>query len=75
MCDIYEIKDGVHFFTLSFKCHNSRYNKLLLNNSKNSDIARWNKNNPECGFSVFFEKRTKSCFFLKNSKKLFSQLW
>jgi len=25
----------------------------------------WNKNNSEWGFSVFFEKRTKSCFFSK----------
>jgi len=32
------IKDVVHFFTLKFECHN-RYNKLLLCNSENSDIA------------------------------------
>jgi len=31
-------KDGVHFFTLNFECHN-RYNKLLLCNYENSDIA------------------------------------
>jgi len=28
----------VHFFTLNFECHN-RYNKLLLCNYENSDIA------------------------------------
>jgi len=33
-----ENKDGVHFFTLDFKCLNG-YNKLLLCNSENSDIA------------------------------------
>jgi len=33
-----EIKDEVHCFTLNFECHN-RYNKLLLYNSENSDIA------------------------------------
>jgi len=32
-----EIKDGIHFFTFSFECHN-RY-KLLLCNAQNSDIA------------------------------------
>jgi len=57
-----KIKDGEHFFTLNFECYN-RYNKLLLCNSKNSDIAWWNKNNSEWGFLVFFNKRTKSCCF------------
>jgi len=33
-----ENKDGVHFFTLNFEC-NSSYNKLLLCNSENGDIA------------------------------------
>ena len=38
-------------------------------NSENSDIAQWNKNYSEWGFSVFFKKKTKSYFFLKNAKK------
>jgi len=63
-----EIKDGVHFFTLKFECY-IRYNKLLLCNSENSEIVWWNKNNSDWGFSVFFEKRTKSCL-LKKTKKL-----
>jgi len=63
------INDGIHCFTLNFECHN-RYNKLLLGNSENSDIAWWNKNNSECFFSVFFEKRTKSSFF-KKKKRVF----
>jgi len=33
-----ENEDGVHFFTLKFECHN-RYNKLLLCNAENGDIA------------------------------------
>jgi len=33
-----ENKDGVHLFTLNFEFHN-RYNKLLLCNSENVDIA------------------------------------
>jgi len=41
-----KIRDGVHFFTLNFECHNT-YNKLLLCNSENSDIAWWNKNHSE----------------------------
>ena len=67
-------KDGVHFFTLNFECHN-RYNKLLLCNFENRDIAWWNKNNSEWVFSVFFEERTKSCFFLKNPKNGFSSIY
>jgi len=35
-------KDGVHFFTLEFEWHN-RYNKLLLCNSENNDIAWCNQ--------------------------------
>ena len=31
-------KDGVHFYTLNFECHN-RYNKLLLFNSENGNIG------------------------------------
>jgi len=34
-----ENKDGVYFFNLKFECHN-RYNKSLLCNSENGDIAR-----------------------------------
>ena len=45
-------KDKVHFFTLKFECHN-RYDKLLLCNSENGDIACCNKNNSQWGF-VFF---------------------
>jgi len=37
-----ENKNGVHFFTLKFKCHN-RYKKLSLCNSENGDIAWCNK--------------------------------
>jgi len=59
-----------NYFTLNFECHN-RYNKLLLCNSENGDIAWCNKNNSEWGFSVFLEKRTKSCFFQKNQKNVF----
>jgi len=33
-----ENKDGAHFFTLKFECHN-RYNKLLLCNFEDGDIA------------------------------------
>jgi len=33
-----ENKDELHFFSLNFECHN-RYNKLLLCNSENGDIA------------------------------------
>jgi len=61
-----EITDGVHCFILNFECHHT-YNKLLCN-SENSDTAWWNKNNSEWVFSVFFEKRTQSCFILKNLK-------
>jgi len=38
-------KDGVHFFTLNFECHN-KYKKLLFN-FENDDIAWCNKNNSE----------------------------
>jgi len=38
-------KDGAHFFALKFEWHNIRYNKLLLCNSENNDIAWCNKNN------------------------------
>jgi len=40
----FQIKKGLHFFTLNFECDN-RYDKPLLCNSENSDIAWWNKNN------------------------------
>ena len=62
-------KYEVHFFTLNFECHN-RYNKLLLCNSENGDIAWCNTNNSEF-FSVFLKTRTKSCFFRK--KRFFFQ--
>jgi len=62
-----EKKHGVRYFTHKFKCHN-RYNKLLLCNSENGDIAWCNKNNSE-GVFVFLKKRTKTCFFSKTSKK------
>ena len=60
-----ENEDGIHFFTLKFECHN-RYNKLLLCNSENGDIASCNKNNSKWGFCVFCTKRTKNCFYSKN---------
>ena len=63
-----KIKDGVHFFTLNFECHN-RYNKLLLCDSESGDIVWWNKNNSEWGFSVFFAKQTKSLLLFKKTKK------
>jgi len=63
-----ENKDGVHFFTLKFECHN-KYKKLLLCNSESGDIAWCNKNNSEWGFCVFFKKRAKTCFFWKKAKK------
>jgi len=37
-------------------------------------LHEWNNNNSEWGFSVFFEKGTESCFFLKNPKKQKSQV-
>jgi len=61
-------RDGVHFFTLKLECHNS-YNNLLLCDSANGDIAWCNKNKSEWGFCVFLKKRTKTCFFSKNTKK------
>ena len=61
------------FFTLKFKCHNW-YNKLLLCNYKNGDIAWCNKNN--WGFCVFLEKRIKNCFLLEKTKNSgFPQPW
>ena len=55
------------FFTLKFKCHD-RYNKLLLCDSENGDIAWCNKNNSEWEFCVFL-KKNKCLFFFKNTKK------
>jgi len=57
-----ENKDGVSFFTLKYECH-CMYNKLLLCNSENGDIASCNKNNSEWGCCVF---SLKNCFFSKN---------
>ena len=42
------------------------YNKLLLCNSANDDIAWCNENNSEWGFCVFFVKNT-TCSFKKNN--------
>ena len=56
-------KDGVHFFTLKFECHN-RYNNLLLCNSENGDIAWRNKNR----FLCFFRKEQKPVSFQKYKK-------
>jgi len=63
-----ENKDGVHFFTLGFACHN-RYNKLLLCDSQNGDIARCNKDNSEEGFCVFSKKEQKPVSFPKKRRK------
>ena len=64
-----ENEDGVHFFTLKFKCHN-KYKKLLWCNSEYGDMAWCNKNNSEWGFCVFSKKRTKNeNRFLKNGFK------
>ena len=66
-------KDGVHFFTRNFECDN-RYNKLLLCNSENGDIAWCNKNNSECFFPFSLKKeqnlalkKTKNPFFLEKN--------
>ena len=59
---IWKNKNGVHFFALDFECHN-RYNKFLLCNSENGDIAWCNKNNSEWAFCVFVEKRRKPVSF------------
>jgi len=61
-------KDGVHFFTLKFECHN-RYNDSLLCNSENGDIAWCNKSNSEWGFCVFFFKNKSLFLFQKRIKK------
>ena len=66
-------KDGVHFFILTLECHNS-YNRLLLCNSANGDIAWWNKNNSEWGFCVFFTKRIKTCI-ISIKKKQIKRTW
>ena len=63
-----ENKDGIHFFTLKFECHN-RYNKLLLCNSENGDIACCNINNSEWGFFFF---KNKNRFLLKKQK---NRIW
>ena len=66
-------KDGVHFFTLEFEWHN-RYNKLLLCNSENNDIAWCNKVFPfslkkEQNLILFLFKKTKKTCFLKKPQK------
>ena len=62
-----ENKDGVHFFNLKFECHN-RYNKLLLCNSENGDIAWCNKAIPN-GVFVFPKKGQKNVSFHKNKNR------
>jgi len=69
-----ENKDGVHFFTLKFECHN-RYSKLLLCNSENCDIAWCNKKQFRMGLLCFF-LITKSCFFSKKQKnRIYTNRW
>jgi len=62
-----ENKDGIHFFTLKFECHN-RYNKLLLCNSENGDIASCDKNISKWSFCVFLCKKNKKLFLFKKTK-------
>jgi len=57
-------KDGVHLFILNFEFH-KRYNKLLLCNSENGDIAWCIVSKAESGFCVFL--LTKTCFFSTHS--------
>jgi len=64
---LFENKDRIHFFTLKSECHN-RYNKLLLCNSENGDIAWYNKKNSQWGFCVFL-KKNKNLFLFKKNKK------
>jgi len=48
-------------------------NKLLLCKSENSDIACWNRNNSEWGFSVSLTEQNlvslKKTYFLEKTKK------
>ena len=61
-----EYEDGVHFFSLTFECHN-KYNKLLLcSNSANDGIAWCTKNNWEWGLRFFKEQRLVS--FIKKTE-------
>jgi len=60
--------NGVHFFTLKFEYHNT-YNKLLLCNSANGDVARCKKNNSESSFGVFYMKKNKNLFRFEKTKK------
>jgi len=62
-----ENKDGVHFFTLKFECHN-RYNKSLLCNPENRDIAWYNENNSQWRFCVFFQYEQKPVSCKKKQK-------
>jgi len=59
-------RDGVHFFTLKFECHN-RYNKSLVCNSASGNSAWCNKNNSEWGFRIFL-KQQKPISFQKKLK-------
>ena len=62
-----ENKDGVHFFTLKFECHN-RYSKLLLCTSGNGDIAWWTTTIYN-GVFVYVKKTNKNLFLFKKTKK------
>ena len=62
-------KDVEHFFILNFENH--EYNKLLLYNSENGDVAWCNKNkqnNSECVFCVFPKKKKKPVYLKKQQK-------
>ena len=65
-------KDGVHFFTLNFQCHN-RYNKLLaycviqeilILHDATKTIQKW-------VFVLFLQIRIKTCLIKKNKKWVF----
>jgi len=64
-----ENKDGVHFFTLRFECHN-RYKKsyycVILKMVILHDGIKTIQNSV---FLYFSKKRTKTCFFSKKTKK------
>jgi len=63
-----ENKNGEHFFTLGYECHN-RHNKLLLCEPQNGYIAWCNKNNSEYVFVFFFKKKNKNLFIFKKNNK------
>ena len=67
-----ENKDGIHFFTFKSECHNS-YNKLLLYDSANGDIAWCNENNSECLVFCIFLKNTNLFLFKKRTRNWFEK--